>query len=111
MNEGEVDPQAVGPVLQAGPVADAIVQAIRDSNRDVRVIDRGAYLRVLCHDRCTVSRAAVEASLHRPFVLPGDLELVMSSFKGHFHVDEDEACWELDGASVAAAGVSRRGLV
>jgi len=105
--ETEVDRQAVGPVLMAGPVASAIVQAIRAANRDVRVIDRGSYLRVLCHDRCTLSRAAVEAALHRHFSLPGDLELVMSSFKGHFHVDEDEASWELDRPSVPAA--SRRG--
>lgn len=100
----EIDRQAVGPVLMAGPVADAIVEAIRATNRHVRVVDRGSYLRVLCHDRCTMSRAAVEAALHRRFVLPGDLELVMSSFKGHFHVDEESACWELDRASVAAAG-------
>ena len=108
MTEKEADRQSVGPVLMAGPVADAIVRAIRDANRDVRVIDRGSYLRVLCQDRCTLSRAAVEAALHRRFVLPGDLELVMSSFKGHFHVDDDEACWELDGPSVAAAGARRR---
>lgn len=107
--DANVDRQAVGPVLTAGPVADAIVQAIRGANRDVRVIDRGSYLRVLCHDRCTLTRAAVEASLRGPFVLPGDLEMVMPSFKGHFHVDENEACWELDGLSVAAAG--RRGRI
>jgi hypothetical protein len=95
----ENDRQSVGPVLQAGPVADAIVLAIRQQNHDVRVVDRGAYLRVLCHDRCAVSRAAIEATLRRRFILPGDLELVMSSFKGHFHVDEDEACWELSGGN------------
>src|SRR5579872_2672367 len=97
MMSGELpaDPHSVGPVLQAGPVADAIVQAIRRCNEDVHVVDRGAYVRVLCHHRCTVSRAAIEATLHRPFTLPGDLELVMSSFKGHFHVDEDQALWEL----------------
>lgn len=98
------DRQAVGPVLMAGPLTEAILEAIRGANRDVRVIDRGSYLRVLCPDRCTLSRAAVEAALRGRFVLPGDLELVMSSFKGHFHVDEEQACWELDGASVAAAG-------
>jgi hypothetical protein len=95
----ENDRQSVGPVLQAGPVANAIVLAIRQQNDDVRVVDRGAYLRVSCHARCAVSRAAIESILRRRFVLPGDLELVMSSFKGHFHVDEDEACWELVGGN------------
>jgi toluene monooxygenase system protein D len=89
------DRHGVGPVLQAGPVADAIVTAIRRDNRDVTVIDRGAYLRVLCPDECVVRRASIEESLRRPFVLPGDLEQVMSSFMGHFHVDEDQARWEL----------------
>jgi hypothetical protein len=89
------DRQGVGPVLQAGPVTDAIVSAIRRDNRHVSVIDRGAYLRVLCPDSCVVRRITVEESLRRPFVLPGDLEQVMSSFKGHFHVDEDQARWEL----------------
>ncbi len=87
--------QGVGPVLQAGPVADAIVAAIRRDNQQVSVIDRGAYLRILCPDRCVVTRATIEETLHRRFTLPGDLEQVMSSFKGHFHVDEDQARWDL----------------
>ena len=37
----------VGPVLQAGSVANAIVAAIKDLNQDVLVVDRGAYVRVL----------------------------------------------------------------
>ncbi|MEA2699608.1 MAG: toluene monooxygenase system protein [Myxococcales bacterium] len=97
-NSDPSDRQGVGPVLQAGPVADAIINAIRRDNRDVSVIDRGAYLRVLCPDNCVVRRTTIEDNLRRPFVLPGDLEQVMSSFKGHFHVDEDQARWELTAA-------------
>jgi toluene monooxygenase system ferredoxin subunit len=85
----------VGPVLQAGPLGAAVVAAIRALNRDVRVVDRGAYLRVLCPGACVVTRAAIEACTGAPFRLPGDLEHVMSSFKGRFHVSEDEARWEL----------------
>jgi toluene monooxygenase system ferredoxin subunit len=85
----------VGPVLQESPEASAVVAAIRRANGDVRVIDRGSYLRVLCARRCVVTRAGIEAELGRPFALPRDLELVMSSFKGRFHVTEDEASWEL----------------
>lgn len=85
----------VGPVLQAGPVGNAVVGAIRALNADVRVLDRGAYLRVLCPRRCVVTRAAIEARTGEAFRLPGDLELVMSSFKGRFAVSEDEARWEL----------------
>ena len=85
----------VGPVLQAGPLGTAVVSAIRALNADVRVLDRGAYLRVLCPRRCVVTRAAIEARTGAAFRMPGDLELVMSSFKGRFAVSEDEARWEL----------------
>jgi toluene monooxygenase system ferredoxin subunit len=85
----------VGPVLQEGPEAAAIVSAIRRQNADVRVIDRGSYVRVLCPRRCVVTRAGIEAELGRPFRLPRDLEHVVSAFKGRFHVSESEASWEL----------------
>jgi toluene monooxygenase system ferredoxin subunit len=88
-------PSEVGPVLQAGPVGAAVVAAIRALNAEARVVDRGAYLRVLCPGRCVVTRAAIEERTGAPFRLPGDLELVMSSFKGRFAVSDDEARWEL----------------
>jgi toluene monooxygenase system ferredoxin subunit len=85
----------VGPVLQSGPMGLAVAEAIRALNPSARVVDRGAYLRVLCRGRCVVTRAAVEARTGAPFRLPGDLELVMSSFKGRFAVSDEEARWEL----------------
>ena len=85
----------VGPVLRSGPMAEAIVSAIRALNEDVEVIDRGAYLRVLVPGRCVVTREAIEAVAGAPFRLPGDLEAVMPSFKGLFAVSEEEARWEL----------------
>lgn len=85
----------VGPVLEAGPVACAIVAAIRELDPTIQVTDRGAYVRVLAAGRCRVTRAAIELALGRPFQLPGDLERVMPSFAGRFTVSEDEALWEL----------------
>jgi toluene monooxygenase system ferredoxin subunit len=85
----------VGPVLQEGPEASAVVAAIRRQNADVRVVDRDSYLRVLCPRRCVVTRAGIERELGRAFALPRDLELVMPSFKGRFAVSEEEATWEL----------------
>jgi toluene monooxygenase system protein D len=87
--------ERVGPVLEAGEVAEAIVLAIRAHATDVQVQDRGAYLRVLVPSRCHVTRAAIEQELGREFRLPGDLERVMPSFKGTFRVDEEEATWLL----------------
>jgi hypothetical protein len=87
--------ETVGPVLRAGPIADAVVAAIRALNQDVVLVDRGAYLRVLVPGRCVVTRAAIEAELGRAFRLPGDLEAILSAFKGRFRVDEEGAEWAL----------------
>ena len=84
----------VGPVLQAGPLADAILAAIRELNAEVQVIDRGSYLRVLVPERCRVTRAQVQRHAAAAFRLPQDLEQVMSSFQGRFFVSPEEARWE-----------------
>jgi toluene monooxygenase system protein D len=84
----------VGPVLEAGDVAQAIVEAIRSENADVVVEDRGAYLRVGVPKRCEVRRSAIEAQLGRAFRLPGDLERVMPSFKGRLTLSDDAVRWE-----------------
>lgn len=86
--------QGVGPVLQAGAVSDAIVAAIKDLNQDVLVIDRGGYLRVLVPNRCVVTKKAIERRLGRSFRFPGELETVMSSFKGAISLTESDAAWQ-----------------
>jgi toluene monooxygenase system protein D len=83
----------VGPVLQAGPVANAIIAAIKDLNQDVIVVDRGAYVRVLVPRCCVVTRWAIEDHLGRSFRFPGELEMVMSAFKGSLQLDQDDAAW------------------
>src|SRR5580658_2891224 len=83
----------VGPVLQAGTVANAIIAAIKDLNHDVMVVDRGAYVRVLVPQCCVVTRSAIEKHLGRPFRFPGELETVMSAFKGSLELNQDDAAW------------------
>jgi hypothetical protein len=83
----------VGPVLARGPRSQAVVQAIRELNGDVDVIDRGAYLRVLVQGRCRLTRSAVERQLGESFQLPADLEEVMVSFSGTLAISPDEAVW------------------
>jgi hypothetical protein len=84
---------SVGPVLQSGPVANAIIAAIKDLNQDVIVVDRGAYVRVLVARCCVVNRSAIEKHLGRPFRFPGELEMVMSAFKGSLQLNQDDAAW------------------
>jgi hypothetical protein len=83
----------VGPVLQAGEVAEAVTAAIRQLNNTVIVLDRGAYQRVLVPGRCVLTRVAVEAHLGRSLRFPGDLEKIMPAFQGSFTVSEAEAVW------------------
>jgi toluene monooxygenase system protein D len=84
----------VGPVLLPSELGLAVLSAIQTQNQDVRVQDRGAYLRVVAPGRCSVTRQAIEAALGRPVRLPGDLELCMPSFKGCLRVDAERAVWE-----------------
>jgi hypothetical protein len=84
----------VGPVLQSGTLANAIIAAIEDLNQDVVLVDRGAYVRVLVPQCCIVTRSAIEKHLGRPFRFPGDLETVMSAFKGSLQLNQDDAMWQ-----------------
>jgi hypothetical protein len=83
----------VGPVLQAGTLANAIIAAIKDLNQDVLLVDRGAYVRVLVPQCCVVTRSAIEKHLGRPFRFPGELETVMAAFKGSLQLNQDDAAW------------------
>jgi len=93
------DPAAVGPVLTPGPLADAVIAAIRDANTGVLVVDRGAYLRVLVSGRCRLDAARVEVFARSSFELPGDLEAIMPSFRGRLTIAGDQVLWELAGSS------------
>ena len=90
----------VGPVLQSGTVANAIIAAIKDLNQDVMVVDRGAYVRVLVPRCCVVTRSAIENYLGRSFRFPGELETVMSAFKGSLELNQDDAAWRFAQTSV-----------
>ncbi len=101
----------VGPVLVSGPVADAVIAAIKQLNDDVVLFDHGSYVRVLVPWRCRVTREAVEQHLGRSFQMPGDLEGIMSAFKGTFNVSVDEGSWAFDsrGSSGTGSGCAQGG--
>jgi hypothetical protein len=58
------------------------------------VLDRGAYLRVMVPRRCFVTRVAIEKHLGRAFRFPGELETVMSAFKGALQLGQEDAVWQ-----------------
>jgi toluene monooxygenase system protein D len=93
MTADEVGRAGVGPVLQAGPFARALVAAITEENPVAVVQDEGAYLRVMSPGLCVLTRARVEDEFGAPVQFPGDLEVVMPSFAGRMRLTEDEAVW------------------
>jgi len=71
------------------------VAAIEAENNDVVVQDEGAYLRVEVPRVCRLSRSALTAAAGHEVRLPGDLEVIMSSFSGLVRMTESGAVWWL----------------
>lgn len=90
---------AVGPVIQAGDFADAVVEAIRDDNpgKEVVVRTRASYVRIEVDGECTVRRETIQAKLGRPFRM-SEMELNMSSFAGQIETGNDQIRFFFDRA-------------
>ena len=82
-------------MLHATPFATVVVAAIEAENNDVVVHDEGAYLRVEAPRVCRLSRSALTAAAGHEVRLPGDLEVIMSSFTGLVRMSESGAVWWL----------------
>ncbi len=87
----------VGPVIRAGSLAEAIIDAIADDNpgRDVVVVDRDDYVRIHTVRTCRLTRASLERHLGQPVQLAA-LEIDMPSFKGRLRTRTDEYVWFYD---------------
>jgi len=81
----------VGPVMRAGELADAIVEAAREDNpgKEIRVDDKRAYLRIDTDDEMILRRETIERNLGRPFKM-NDLEVDLSSFAGRIETSPDQ---------------------
>jgi toluene monooxygenase system protein D len=90
-------PNAVGPILRAGEIADAVIDAIAEDNPDkeVVVVDRGDYVRVHTAGQCRLSKGTLEKYLGREYELPM-LEIEMSSFSGRLRTRWNEYVWYLE---------------
>lgn len=95
MNAVDATRLGVGPVLQATPFAAAVIAAIEAENDGVVVENEGAYLRVQAPRVCRLSRSALVAAAGHEVRLPGDLEVIMSSFSGLVRMSEFGAVWWL----------------
>jgi hypothetical protein len=85
---------AVGPVIRAGELADAVIEAVYDDNpeKEVTVTDRGDYIRINTEGECRLTKDSVEKHLGRAFNL-SHLEIEMPSFSGRMKTRTDEFLW------------------
>ncbi|HJV84163.1 MAG TPA: MmoB/DmpM family protein [Noviherbaspirillum sp.] len=80
----------VGPVMRAGEMADAVVEAAHEDNpgKEIRVDDKRAYVRIETDNEMILRRETLERALGRPFKMP-DLEIGLSSFAGRVETQPD----------------------
>lgn len=79
-----------GPIVQAGEIAEAVIEAVKEDNpgKSVVVQERASYVRVGVDGECTIRRRTMEQKLGRPFQMQ-DLEVSMSSFSGQIETTTD----------------------
>lgn len=80
----------VGPVLRASPLTAAVVEAAEEDNPDkqIRVDDKVAYVRIDCEGELILRRATIERALGRPFRM-SELEVELGSFAGRIETTQD----------------------
>ena len=80
----------VGPVMRAGEIADAVLEAIREDNegREVVTEAHASYIRIKVADECFVRYETVGDMLGRT-VTRGDIESNMPSFAGFIRTEPD----------------------
>ena len=105
MDEGEEGfDDLVGPVIRAGNLAEAVVDAVALDNpdRDVFVLDREDYVRIHTVGECRLTRASLQAALGGPIELAA-LEIDMPSFKGRLATRTDTYVWSYQQAATTGA--------
>lgn len=88
---------SVGPVLRAGEVADAVVQAIQEDNPDKEFVieDRIAYVRIETEDECVIRQDTLSRALGRPIQM-SELEVNLTSFAGRIETSDDQVRFYLE---------------
>lgn len=73
----------VGPVMRAGDLAMAVIEAARVDNpgKEIFVEDKRAYIRIHAEQEMILRQETIEEELGRPFKM-NDLEVDLSSFAG-----------------------------
>jgi toluene monooxygenase system protein D len=90
----DAGPEAVGPIIRSGEIAEAVIDAIAEDNpgRQVFVVDRGDYIRVHVDHHCVLRKSTMEKHLGREYDLCR-LEIEMPSFAGRIRTTVDAYTW------------------
>ncbi|RZL70600.1 MAG: isoprene monooxygenase effector protein [Rhodococcus sp. (in: high G+C Gram-positive bacteria)] len=90
----ESSPDLVGPVIRAGNLAEAVIDAIEEDNpgQDVLVLDREDYVRIHTRGACRLTQSSLEQHFGQSYQLAA-LEIDMPSFKGRLKTRTDEYVW------------------
>jgi toluene monooxygenase system protein D len=80
----------VGPVLRASAITAAVIEAAQEDNpdKDIRVDDKLAYVRIETDGELILRRSTLEQALGRPFKM-SELELNLGSFAGRIETAVD----------------------
>ncbi len=89
MTEHAAKSRYVGPVMKAGEVGDAVLEAIREDNegRAIEVEEHASYLRIKVEGECLIQFATVGDMLGRDVAL-ADIEAQMPAFEGFIRTEE-----------------------
>ena len=80
----------VGPVMRAGDLAMAVIEAARIDNPDKEIFveDKRAYVRIHAEQEMILRQQTIEEELGRPFKI-NDLEVDLSSFAGQIESQDN----------------------
>jgi hypothetical protein len=103
--ETERSEDMVGPVIRAGNLAEAVIEAVALDNpdQDVLVLDQDDYVRIHTVGACHLTRASLEACLGQPYKLAA-LEIDMPAFRGRLKTRDDEYFWFYNQSATGSGG-------
>ena len=80
----------VGPVMHAGEIGEAVIDAIREDNdgRKIEVEEHASYYRVKVEGECVICFATVAEMLGREVMLR-DIEANMPAFEGFIRIETE----------------------
>lgn len=93
-NSSATDVMMAGPLLRAGEVTDALIEALQEDNpgKELMVRDASGYVRVEGPGGLTLHRKTIEDVLGRPFTMQ-EIEIHMTGFSGKIEMTADTIRW------------------